>query len=50
VLLVLALLGLVATVIAYPPSGFELALQRFLASIPHWLDPGSRRTRRLVSS
>ena len=39
VLLVLALLGLVATVVAYPPSGFELALQRFLASIPHWLDP-----------
>ena len=38
-LLALALLGLVATVIAYPPSGFELALQRFLASIPHWLDP-----------
>ncbi len=38
-LLALALLGLVTTVIAYPPSGFELALQRFIVSIPHWLDP-----------
>ena len=39
VLLVLALVGLTAAVIAYPPSGFELALQRFLASVPGWLDP-----------
>jgi uncharacterized membrane protein YbhN (UPF0104 family) len=39
VLLVLAVLGLLVAVVAYPPSGFQLALQRFLASIPGWLDP-----------
>ena len=39
VLLVIALVGLAAAVIAYPPSGFEVALQRFLASVPGWLDP-----------
>ena len=38
-LLVLALAGLLVAVVSYPPSGFELALQRFLASIPRWLDP-----------
>jgi uncharacterized membrane protein YbhN (UPF0104 family) len=39
VLLVPALLGLVAAIAAYPPSSFERSLQRFLASIPSWLDP-----------
>jgi uncharacterized membrane protein YbhN (UPF0104 family) len=39
VLLVVALLGLVLAIAAYPPSTFEGALQRFLASVPSWLDP-----------
>jgi hypothetical protein len=39
VLLGVALVGLGATIVAYPPGGFELALQRFLASIPDWLRP-----------
>ena len=39
VLLLAALLGLGIAIIAYPPSAFERSLQRFLASIPGWLDP-----------
>ncbi len=39
VLLVLTLTGLVVAIVAYPPSGFEVALQRFFQSIPDWLAP-----------
>ncbi|HTR33259.1 MAG TPA: lysylphosphatidylglycerol synthase transmembrane domain-containing protein [Gaiellaceae bacterium] len=39
VLLAAALLGLGAAVVAYPPSAFERALQRFLSSIPSLFDP-----------
>jgi uncharacterized protein (TIRG00374 family) len=39
VLLAGSLLGLGLAVVAYPPSGFERALVRLLASIPHWLGP-----------
>lgn len=39
VLLFTALTGVGITVVAYPPSSFERSLQRFLASIPGWLDP-----------
>jgi hypothetical protein len=39
VLLVPALLGLAATIAAYPPGQFERSLARFLASVPGWLDP-----------
>jgi glycosyltransferase 2 family protein len=39
VLLILATFGLGLTILAYPPSTFERSLQRFLASIPGWLDP-----------
>ena len=39
VLLVPALLGLALAMAAYPPATFQLSLQRFLASIPDWLDP-----------
>jgi len=39
VLLVVGLVALALIVVAYPPSGFELALERFLAAFPGWLDP-----------
>jgi len=39
VMLVPALLGLLLAVAAYPPSSFERSLERFLASVPSWLDP-----------
>ena len=39
VLLAVASVLLAACVAAYPPSGFELSLQRFLQSFPSWLDP-----------
>jgi hypothetical protein len=39
VLLLVALAGLIVVVAAYPPSGFEESLERFLASIPGWLSP-----------
>ncbi len=39
VLLVPALLGLGVAIAAYPPSSFERSLERFLRSIPGWLDP-----------
>ena len=39
VLLVAALLGLAIGVVLYPPGSFERSLERFLASIPGWLDP-----------
>jgi glycosyltransferase 2 family protein len=39
VLLVASLVGLAIFIIAYPPSSFERSLQRFLASVPSWLDP-----------
>jgi uncharacterized membrane protein YbhN (UPF0104 family) len=39
VLLVPALLGLALAIAAYPPSSFERSLERFLASVPSWLDP-----------
>ena len=39
VLLVVALVGLGIAILAYPPSSFERSLQRFLASIPGWLEP-----------
>jgi uncharacterized membrane protein YbhN (UPF0104 family) len=39
VLLVPALLGLALALAAYPPSSFERALERLLASIPGWLEP-----------
>jgi uncharacterized protein (TIRG00374 family) len=39
VLLVPALLGLALAIAAYPPSSFERSLERFLRSIPAWLDP-----------
>ena len=38
-LLLAAVLGLGIAILAYPPSSFERSLQRFLASIPGWLDP-----------
>jgi len=38
-MLVPALLGLLLAVAAYPPSSFERSLERFLASVPSWLDP-----------
>jgi hypothetical protein len=39
VLLIPALLGLALAMAAYPPATFQRSLQRFLASIPDWLDP-----------
>lgn len=39
VLLLSSLVGLVLAILAYPPSSFERSLQRFLATIPSWLDP-----------
>jgi uncharacterized protein (TIRG00374 family) len=39
VILVPALFGLALAIAAYPPSSLELALVRFLAAIPTWLDP-----------
>ena len=39
VLLAGSLVGIGIAVVAYPPSGFERALGRLLASIPHWLGP-----------
>jgi glycosyltransferase 2 family protein len=39
VILVPAAAGIAAAIAVYPPSGFELALARFLASVPGWLDP-----------
>lgn len=39
VLLVASVALLAACVAAYPPSGFELSLERFLLSFPRWLDP-----------
>jgi uncharacterized protein (TIRG00374 family) len=39
VLLAGAATALAACVVAYPPSGVEASLQRFLRSVPGWLDP-----------
>ncbi len=39
VLLAFALAGLAVAIAAYPPSSFELSLERLLASVPSWLDP-----------
>jgi uncharacterized protein (TIRG00374 family) len=39
VLLVPSLLGLVLAIAAYPPGSFERSLERFLRSIPSWLEP-----------
>ena len=39
VVLVPAAVGVAVAIAVYPPSGFELALDRFLASVPAWLDP-----------
>ena len=38
VLLVTALAGVLLTLVAYPPSGFEQALETFLAALPSWLE------------
>jgi glycosyltransferase 2 family protein len=39
VLLVSALLGAAAVIAAYPPGAFERSLERFVATVPDWLDP-----------
>jgi uncharacterized membrane protein YbhN (UPF0104 family) len=39
VILVPAVVGVALAIVLYPPSGFELALDRFLGSVPDWLDP-----------
>jgi uncharacterized protein (TIRG00374 family) len=39
VLLLSSLAALAVIVAAYPPGGFEVALQRLLAAVPDWLDP-----------
>jgi uncharacterized membrane protein YbhN (UPF0104 family) len=39
VLLVVCALALLVAIAAYPPSGFERSLERFLTSFPGWLDP-----------
>jgi uncharacterized membrane protein YbhN (UPF0104 family) len=39
VLLAASLLGVGMAILAYPPSAFERALERLLASIPHFLGP-----------
>jgi hypothetical protein len=39
VLLVPALLCLAVVIVAYPPGATEQAFERFLDSLPGWLDP-----------
>jgi uncharacterized protein (TIRG00374 family) len=39
VLLLVAVLGLVLAIAAYPPSSLERSLETFLAALPGWLDP-----------
>jgi uncharacterized membrane protein YbhN (UPF0104 family) len=40
--LVPALVGLALLIVAYPPSVFELSLDRFFGAVPGWLDPAWR--------
>jgi uncharacterized membrane protein YbhN (UPF0104 family) len=40
--LVPAVVGLALLIVAYPPSVFELSLDRFFAAVPGWLDPAWR--------
>jgi len=39
VLLLVSLVGIAAVIAAYPAGSFERSLERFLASVPGWLDP-----------
>jgi glycosyltransferase 2 family protein len=40
--LIPAVVGLALLIVAYPPSVFELSLDRFFAAVPGWLDPAWR--------
>jgi hypothetical protein len=39
VLLLVSLVGVAAVIAAYPAGSVERSLERFLASVPGWLDP-----------